>query len=333
MDEAPSLWSLYDADFSSTSNTMEPLFVLLMSVIKTFGGNLQTLFFGTALFNTYAIVKFIKHCRANLLLCLAIYFCWLYLPVQMGVVRQSIALSFLMLSLIEYDKKHAINAIALFTTGLFFQFSLILFAPIFFPRVTIFLLNRKQTFIFAMIVLYLSNFSLFEGLNFFASLVNNELISQKLSYYYNTGPAAKSEASIIYFFLCIFILFYFSWNKAQYTRLELALFSSLFLMTILQATFWEFPLVWNRAQYFTVIAQSVLLSWNITKQKLNQRIVVLILVFLFSMSVLLKILFGESSIIFLPYQSYFSNLITDSVEDGRTRTEDFYKKFEDLSNK
>jgi hypothetical protein len=318
---------LFSGGLPDTVRLMEPLFIVLLSMIKEYGGTIQTLYFIVALFNGLAFYAFVRHCRANVILAFAIYFCWLYLPVQMGVMRQSIALSFMMLSLIRFDKSKYVSALALFLLGTCFQYSLVIFIPTFFTGAYRKLMQLRLPIVLILMTFYFLGFSLFDMLGVIAEAFGPNFISEKIKIYLQIGTAPKSAGATVYFLLNVIAFLYLSKVVDATSRVEKSLVLVMLLMIATQAAFWQFPLLWNRVQYFVVIAQSILLfkAWKTVEP--SHVPAQLLLVLLLSIAALLKPLLSESASPYLPYQSSLRSIYTNDPGDGRERTADFYYRF------
>lgn len=323
--DAPLFAELLLSELPSSVKMMEPLFVLLISVIKECGGTIQVLYFTTALFNGIVFYVFVRHCRANIFLAFAIYFCWVYFPVQMGVVRQSIALSFMMLSLIHFDKSKYVSSLVLFLVGVFFQYSLLIFIPIFFTFIYRKILRYTNWILITLVVLYFFSTSPFDGLAIISQNIGFSFVAEKMQVYVELGAAPKSTGAAVYFLLNIFVFLYFKRTAKIASRLEKSLMLSILLMIAMQSAFWQFPLLWNRVQYFVVIAQSILLCRTWANVSAAHRTNQFLTVFVLSAAILIKFLNSDSAMTFVPYQS----VLTDNKGDGQARTEEYYEIFEE----
>ncbi|AMO96995.1 putative membrane protein [Collimonas fungivorans] len=320
---APTLLRLSFFHLPDALKPMEPLFVILLSTIKTFGGTIQTLYFIVALFNGITFYVFVRYCRANVIFSFAIYFCWVYLLVQMGIARQSIALSFIMLALIRFDKSTYFSTLVLFLIGVCFQYSSVMLAPIFLTFGYKKIIEFKIPILLGLAAFFFSGFGLFDALGKITEHIHFSFIAKKLQDYQSIGPAPKSLGATVYFLVNIFTFFYFSKIVDVNSRLEKSLMLSLLLMIIVEAVFWQFPLLWNRTQYFVVVAQGILLykTWE-TIGPLHKTIQIAV-VFALSIAALIKPLLNESARPYLPYQSSMRFIYTTDSGDGRKRLEDY----------
>ncbi|WP_156117441.1 EpsG family protein [Collimonas arenae] len=321
LNDAPSLFDFSITDLPASINQMEPLFILLLSIIKEFGGSIQELYFVVALFNGIVFYKFIRHCRASVILAFSIYFCWSYLIGQMGIMRQSIALSFLMLSLIRFDKSKYPSTVLLLLAGVGFQYSVLMFIPIFCTFTYKKIIRYRMPIMAALLVLYFADFSLFGMIGTAANAIGLSLIVSKLQFYLNIGTFPKSIGAIAYLLLNVFSFLYFAKTIDVQSKVEKALMLSLLLMIFVEALFWQFPLLWNRVQYFVIIAQAILLYKTWGTIKINHRAIQLVATFALSIAALVKMLNNDAAEPYIPYQSVIESIYSTDIGDGRERTE------------
>jgi len=321
LEEAPPLINLSFGDLPPLIGNMEPLFVILLCAIKEFGGSIQILFFVLALFNGLVFYCFVRYCKGCVILAFAVYFCWAYLSAQMGIIRQSIAISFLMLSLIQFDKsKYSAAAVLLLITA-GFQYTVLMFAPIFLTRFYRQIIAVRLPLIILMLGFYFLGYNLFDALTKILGIIGPSFIESRVTYYANLGASPKSIGSMAYLILNAFTFLYFSKITNPQSTIEKSLMLSILMMISIQALFWQFPLLWNRAQFFAVIAQSILLYKTWPAISRSHKVVQLFVVFILSIAALIKPLMGDGAQPYLPYQSILRFLYSDDPGDGRKRLE------------
>lgn len=307
---------------------MEPLFRVLLNIIEYFKGGLFHLNIIVASFNGYCIYQFLKKANANILFSLAIYFCWVYLPLQMGVMRSSLSLSFLMLAIIAIINERKYLSCMWIIVGLGFHYSLILFTPIFLQRFwQKIIVNGKILAIF-LVLIYLSKIKLLDLFFHFASYCNISFLQDRFSVYNNMHPVTRSLTSLLVFCINIFSMVFFLDKSFLFkNKFDSMLLSSLILMVIAQAFFWQFPLIWNRLQYFAILSQAILFYKSLSTYNIKSQILLLCGVALLSFSVLFYQLANPFFTPFIPYQSYISYYFFHKEGDGLFRTIQFYRQF------
>lgn len=329
LEGAPSLLDFFSASRTSEAELMEPLFLLTLSLIREIGGDIQVLFVLVAVFNSLALVRFLKFCGANMAVCLAIYFSWLYLPLQMGVIRQSIAVSFLMLSLVEHERgRNALRNIY-FLVGFFFHFSTLLFLPIFLRIKLASIIRFRYFFVLIALAIPVIGVNVFQWIGRIAGIINFEFVSIKMQQYSDIGPTPFSPAAFAYLTINCLLFLVLARRQAFLTKIESSLLLSIGLMIFFQALFWQFPLLWNRVQYLAVVGQSVMLCRRWALVRGERAWLEFGCVSIFSIIVFLKTIVNPFASPYIPYQSYVWHLVTEDEGSGRVRTEAFYKDFVD----
>lgn len=329
LSEAPALVDLFNgAVLQDTVRLMEPLFLLLLSTLKSFDADIQTLFFVVALFNGAVLIRFFQYTRTNIAVGLAIYFSWAYLVVQMAVIRQSLAVSFLMLAIMAFDRRRLARAALWLAMGTFIQYSLLLFLPIFFTAIWRRLLAWRYWIVGGLTLVLLSGISMFWMLQAIAGLIPNAFIAGKLAGYAALAPSPGfSVTAAAYFVMHTAIFLFLSRTYDPSSRIETVLIGSMMMMVIAQALIPEWPLLWNRLHYFVIVAQIVMLArrWH-TLPQVRMRVEYLA-VYGLSLAVFAKLILWPGMEPYLPYQSYLEQAWTGYAGDGRQRAEDYYLHF------
>lgn len=329
LNEVPTLTDLFGgAVLQETARLMEPLFLMLLSALKSMDLGIQTLYFLVALFNGAVLIRFFQYTRTNIAVGLAVYFSWSYLVVQMAVMRQSLAVSFLLLAIMAFDRRRLIRSAIFMLMGVFVQYSLVLFLPIFFTGIWRRLIAWRLWIVGALSVFLLSGTSMFGVLGTIASLIPNAFIAGKLAGYAALAPSSGfSPTAVAYFALhgAIFLILARIYDSSS--RMETVLMGSMFMMIMAQALVPEFPLLWNRLHYFVIVAQIVMLfrRWE-TLPQMNMRAEFLG-VYLVSLAMFGKLILGPGIEPYLPYQSYLVHEWTGAAGDGRERAENYYMEF------
>ncbi|SOY49464.1 EpsG family protein [Cupriavidus taiwanensis] len=324
---APSIVGLFTVDaLAPQVKSMEPLFVLLVAVVKTMGGNVQLLYLVTVTFNAYVLYRFLKYTRAKIAVCLAIYACWLFLAMQMGVIRQSVAVSFFLLSIIAFDKGKMLKQFVFLIAALLMHYSSIMFLPLFFTRIWQKIIAARLPILFGFALFYVSGLGLYKPIMLLLQSLPSSFLAGKLAMYTELGPAEISFLSRIYFFMNLMICLYLAKSYDKSSRIDTVLLSASFMLVMCQSLFSEFPLIWNRVQYLAVTAQSVLLFRNFSRDD-NYALMKFGMAATLSMAVLVKDLTNPAFLPYLPYQWYPYYLYTGEPGDGRARTVRFYDKY------
>lgn len=155
-------------------------------VYKVFG-SIQWLYLIVAAFNTAVIRIILRNVGRKELICLYFYFCLIYLPLQMGVVRQSIAISFAYLAMLSFVTGRSLFGLLMCCISVSFQYSAIAYLFVLFSGLTKFLLKKSAVFLFFVISYYTFGDGVASSLSFIFSHIGIPLIYEKLSVYLEVG--------------------------------------------------------------------------------------------------------------------------------------------------
>lgn len=319
-------WLVYRDNYNALRETSDLVAVftasfepLYMAVAFFFAHvvNFQIFSFFVSLFNGVILFKFCQFLQVSFSGVAAICFSWVYLATYMAATRYSIAISFILLSLI-YIYKGALARGLVFSilAGGFHIFAIIFLPFLLLARTP---LSMRIAVIFLLLATVLgSMFQAVYQLGAFSWIP----YSEKLSFYVETTEYSKlSIGSILYIGLNL-ILFCFLFLERQETQLlKLAKWSTLVLLTF-QIAMWFLPVFWNRVQFLVVIVQASYLSNVLIQRRL---VSVWLLVMGLSMAVLYKFLSDPALISYIPYQNVVTEMLSNSPGDGEAR---FYESLQ-----
>ena len=332
-------WLVYEAYFNAIDLqnplavpvnvvAMEPFYHVLNYFVRLITDDFQGILIVVATINTICVSKFIIRAKVPLTFGLAFYFCWVYLPLQMGTIRQSIAVSFVLLSMIAYADRRNVKAISWFLIAIGFQYSILLYIPAFIGRLTRFVKRHIWWFLLFVISVYLGGV----GFGFLFMKIGSNIgipfISEKIATYQEIGLAGRSFGGTIYLVMNCALLAYSAHRTQVKDRFDEMIFGCLILLVAVHALFFDFPLLWNRVQYLAVLPQAILFYNLIEAQKLSIRVVAFGGLMMLSLGALAYQISGPMALPFTPYYSYVEYFLTDDPGTGRDRTFEFYKEFE-----
>lgn len=127
------------------------LFELINFIFKYFNLGIFSVNIFISLLFFYSLYRISKSLKFDLLLVLIVAFSLIYFNGIMGYVRQTLALSFFIISLEFYFKNKTIHSIILFIFALLTHISVIIFMPIFLYKLKN---NKIFTFIFISTIIY-----------------------------------------------------------------------------------------------------------------------------------------------------------------------------------
>ncbi|AEE17074.1 EpsG family protein [Treponema brennaborense] len=147
-------YELYYQDFpkSLLKDNCEPFFIALYAICKFFGLNFYGMQIFVSLFCCSVIFKCYKKFSPFPALSIFCYACFYYHILQMGFVRQEIAIAFSLLAVMKFADKKKRSAFILTLVGTLFHYSSFLLFVMFFIKVTE--LNKKKMF-FILLLAYI----------------------------------------------------------------------------------------------------------------------------------------------------------------------------------
>lgn len=322
--DAPTFYGVMTGQQSIFSFTpMERLYAFLNVFVKSLWGDIQVLFFLTALFNGIVIFRFAKRFGGHPAFCLAFYFCFAYLTGQMTLVRQSLASSFVFLAIMFYFDEKKYRAVVLALSALGFHISAVMFYPIVgFLRLKP---SRALTvgLILTGLVIYFFSDSVvgvaLEGVK----LISFGYVDEKVNEYMSLGGYKRSIGSLVY----IGINIGFVWlsvvdgERKNWPAIERLFFYFCLMLVLSQLFFGPLPVIWNRIQIVVVVMQSCVFTIHLQSYKVTDRLFLVAPAAILSLIVLAYFLARPRMEPFIPYQSTLEQLFYDDVGDGRLRLE------------
>lgn len=288
--------NLYEWGSEGLQVTSEPFFKYFVMFCNVLGGNVHFFFLLSATITSFFIFLFIKSKSQNYILSFLIYFCiisfYLY---TMNAVRQSIACSIFLFSLIYLEKKKIYVYIILnLIASLFFHMSLLFIFPL--TLFTIYQINSKLRYlgyIFAVI------FGLF----------SDYFMSQSI---YNKYEDLEFDATIdfkVYFFLIITVFFEFTRKKYEgktlWSRIlvNINYLSVLFLIILILQNTGTMILLFKRIHNYYFIVYTVFIPYVIScwESRKIDKVVTMFMYFLLPVIYLLTIYFNGEKAELLPY--------------------------------
>lgn len=335
-------WMVYDQVFVEIAKNesliniisqfnMEPAFIALCKAIDYLGGGLQSLFIVVAVFNFYAILKYLSLTKGSFLFGVSIYFCWIYLPVQMGVIRQSIGCSLVFLAIYYLINQRKFLSLLLLCLGSLFQVSILIYLVLLtsffskvFRKMEFLIVAISIIFIFVGWDISLLLFSIF-------SKIDIGFVSEKIIGYSSGLQKTASITSQLYFVFNVVLYVFFRFNSSLKDKVTVFEFNILLFFLILQGLVWAFPLGWNRVQYVAILIQARILYIYIYSLDCKFKIFFSVFsVFSVSLTVLWLLLKNPNSVPYIPYTSYLEKIIYNESNNGRIRAENYYIDFDDM---
>lgn len=318
-ESAPSLTDvlLLNRDIFSFSE-MEPLFLLTNVIFRTISDNVSLLFFAAALFNGVTIYNLCLKFKVNPTFVFALYFCIAYLTGQMTLLRQSVASSFLLLSLMAMIENKPIKTSLFGLIGAGFQVSTLVFLPM------MFLKRNKPTRAFYIGALFFCMLAMFFIDNLVVKLLSLLLpltsghIAVKLAEYIEVGQFSNSVGSWLYLAINLFILklAFLEGLRNKWTVEYRVYFYSTLLMVFALTILSSQPIFWNRVQLVTLPLQAMLLFKYSQTLTLIKKNIFIISVYCVCFLILIYSLNKDNMEPFMPYQSIIERIYGNDYGDG-----------------
>ncbi|VVE81583.1 EpsG family protein [Pandoraea sputorum] len=307
---------------------MEPLYVLLNIVVAKMTGSFQVLLVVIATFNIWVLYRFVKLARADLVFCCAFYFCLVYLPLQMGVFRQSLAVSMFMIGMMYASRGR--NNMAMFCSviGVGFQYSSVIYFFVYWRKGVRFVMRRPVLFVGVVLLFYALGIGVASLALEALSKLSLSFISEKAAIYASTGAFERSPGAIAYLLVNCGIFLWVNKRLPERSRFQELLFGAIILQIAFQGLLFDFPIFWNRAQYLAVLPQAILLYQAVSMQPIVVRMAVASTSLAFVVSALVYQLVNPLIEPYIPYYSYLEYKFTGDIGDGLGRTLEYYRRFE-----
>ena len=299
------IYESIDIKHALNTGSFEPIFTLLMFIVRVFGGGFALFYLLIAFINFPIKVNIFKKLTPYLFPALLIYFVGLFFERDNDGIRQGLAIGFSYLSipfLLVNDKRKfiLINIIA----SLIHYSSIIFFISYFLNKIHI---KNKTVFVIIICSLFipLLNLSLFD---FVIKLIPIPVVTTKLNYYANDAVYSSSLGINIGMIFRIVILFLFIYYY-RYIKIDNKLFIFLrngFAFGIFLALlFSNFEILAHRGAYVFRELQIFIIPYFLTiYKKKSNKIILLTIVFLYSIFLLKRFLSGENSASYLMYDNY-----------------------------
>ncbi len=315
--------------------TMEPMYGLLNSVIKSLGLPFQAILFIVSLFNAVVIFRFLHKYSFHIAYCLAIYFCWVFMKIQMGAIRQSICCSFLLLAF-----EALLTGRRSWYYGWVIMAALFQFSGIFFLLIGP-LLNCRPSLRMVVgmcatgLIVLLGGIKTLGLLTTILHVLSVGFIAQKVDYY--VAGALQTPSAIHYAYALgnvAFVIYCRSRFMTKPTQTDIMFFNISMCVVLLQLFAWQLPWLWNRMFYIAIIPQACILSKMLFQARISFRVLAFGSTAAVSLLVLSHfIMRPEQSLPYVPYQSYATYLITGDYGDGQLRMAEYDRIIADLKDR
>ncbi|KQN52655.1 hypothetical protein ASE98_21270 [Pseudomonas sp. Leaf48] len=309
-------------------NGSELGFSVFLYALSLLGLSFWWVQFLVGIFNCYAFLRLNSVLGRGAVTGLLVYLCWLFLVLQMGVLRMSVALSFLSLALLFILKGKNVKFLLLvILASLFHTFSIVigllmLLARLSFPRtITLF-------FLFLFAVMYVAGIDLAGGVVQVVSGVMPEFVSSKLNFYLMLGLTYQRGVGEFLYKLVMVSMYVFLVFRIQQDKNEKLMLNLSYIYMIALLAFWKYPIFHDRLKYFALMPLFYLFFTIIMRMKVFNRLVCGVAFLMVSFMVLLHEVSGPLFFPYTPYYNMYERWLSGEGNDGEERTLKYYKEYD-----
>lgn len=251
-EDVPTFWdrgnafTYYDSADATPSLEVEPIFLWLSMAIKSLGGTVEVLFALITVFNVWVIYLVCRSVAPGCVpLVWLVYFCLAAIAIQMNIIRQAIASSFVLLGLLYVARDRVVIAAAPMLLGVAIQVSTIMFWPLCLIGI------RRPSRTIASVILCAGAAAALMGVDLFhatiqqVALVAPIWLVEKLAYYLNFEPVAISTGAAVIILWNVVVLLVLYRHDPLDRFINIGLWLTLYML-VAHLFFSTYPTVWNR---------------------------------------------------------------------------------------
>jgi len=332
-------WMVYESYFNAIAQSpflaqpqdvvpMEPLYYLLNYVIAQIG-NFQLFLLVVGTLNIICAAYFLQRFDIRVAFGLAYVFCWVFLPLELGTIRQSLAVSAMLICLVLLGDGKSRWSVLWFMVAVGFQYSALIYGVVYLRKALRPLLHHAGAVAAVCFAFYcIAPAGIGQATLALGSSLDIPFISAKLAVYADFGGSPRSIAGYGFILLNCALLVISRYTLDLQSPRYVLLGTFLLCLIFAQALLFDFALIWNRVHYLAAFVQAVLIYDILATQRMPIRIPAFVLVMTISLVAIGMFLRSPASLPFVPYQSYISKEWTNAPGDGRERTLEYYRLFE-----
>ena len=313
---------------------VEISYYILNNFIKTLGGNFESLLFIIALFNISVIhYAFKKIYNKSYAFSWLMYFTIALVPIQFNILRQSIAASFVILSLILILENKKLMSFVMFFIGCTFQISVLMLAVIVLTRNIIVTKSILIVFIAVCLLLFSLNLFIIDDSIYIVSNFLPGFFSDKAASYADSLASNDTGGASIFALLLVvlyFMLLYLFYPHRKEKIINVA-FNITLLMIFCHLAFSQFPSIWNRTMAVSLVFQ-LPCAWSIINRH-YKNFTLGVINFSITVSCIIVTqwqLSRPENIPFVPYHSLLQVWAFNDFGDGRARSIYAIRRSEEL---
>jgi EpsG family len=248
---------------------VEPLFLWLCIALKSLGGTVEVLFFGIAAFNVFVIHFVCQRIAPNSQpFVWLFYFCFAVVAVQMNIVRQALASSFVLLGLLCLVRSRPFFGTIPVLVGSGIQVSSAIFAPLWLIG------SKRPNPMFVGILLAAGSLAIVTKIDIlkviieYVKVISPDWLNYKFAFYEKTERSAVSLSAVFFMIWNAALLVIFYLRRRSDPAVCIAAWLTLYMLAA-HLFFSQYPTIWNRTlavalpwQLATVYRMKLLETWS-----------------------------------------------------------------------
>lgn len=303
---------------------VEYLYFLLNATIKYFGGNFELLLFIISAFNLLVIDRIAgKIDPTSRPFVWLVYFCLALIMVQFNILRQSIASSFILISLYFVCKNQFYRSFFFFILAVGFHSSTLMFAPVLlFSK---YKMKDKYLYLLApvlIIIMFFGQYFLADILSYVGGFLPGDISSKTELYSSSISSGNSYGISTVSIFLILLytsmLAIFIKSDRNVYVNVAILL---TLMILIAHTAFGRFPIFWNRIMCVSLPWQLATL-WLCYLKNLSftDRFFGLLVGGATMLTLMAYQLNRPENIAFVPYHSLVQVWLFNDLGDGRARS-------------
>lgn len=311
------------------SHDIDKGYVLLSSIVKTFGGGIQTIYFIVSFFTLITLIKNLQYYTPNIALGILLYYSTIFFLLDMSGMRQCISLSFFIISLKYIAQRNFLKFFVVILIGASFHWSAYFTIPFYFLLTRTY--SNRSAIIFMAFQLFIFFFKvrwLRSVLQLALPLLPNGKFFQKIFIYTNAvATATPREMNLttyinIFYIVSIFAILIVNRKRISTVVNNFNVFFNLFLFNsfFYLCTSELLDISYRMQIYFSISIIFILSALPyIFKERISKAFVTICVIFYCVSYSKSYIFHNETTIAYYPYQNYMISKMFNIKSNGKER--------------
>lgn len=330
MDYSYSLIEAFERDkWDWLSLRLDVGYSILLALIKTFGGGVQTLFFIIALVTQILLYLNLRKYSSRILLSYLIYYCFFFFVFDLSGIRQGLAIQLFFYSIRFIINRSFLKFLICIIFATLFHWSAAILFPLYF------FLERKISVKLSVFIVVFSTLVFTFQIKWLGAIMGDfltkinsfTLLAKKVEAYTTNDFFARERSwdkMTIYAYLRIIALIFFNYlfrEKYKDNKYYNIFYNLLIIQFLCIFTFYEFFEISDRYKSYFLISEVILIPFIIIAIKeefLKQLSFALIAPLIFANSYI-YFLEAPTAIAYNPYQNYIIHKVFDKKNTGYKR--------------